>query len=289
MPTPTVNFDFKRTTRSPSGRRLLRTSDGDTPVIEQPIRMVSCDTPEKAGYAGGPAKSQPKLNKCKERLESNYYPEIPDELKSYLISKITLDAAERHIESANDASKEFDSLLSRRLTKEDGKIRKTAVIPTGQLIDVYGRLLAYIAPWYESGPDDPLPPRDDPRRKTFNLNMIELGWAAFFPIYPSLPRNDDFNIAIKVAEKAWDEKLGAWSSYGEDLLLAYEYRMCIKLGTAESSEKGMKNAFQRICIDLRNLKIMGKFGFYDVPPCYRLWVWEEDLDLAKLDLGLMPI
>jgi len=65
--------------------------------------------------------------------------------------------------------------------------------------------------------------------------------------------------------------------------------MCIKLGTAESSEKGMKNAFQRICIDLRNLKIMGKFGFYDVPLCYRLWVWEEDLDLAKLDLGLMPI
>jgi len=40
MPT-TVNFSFRRNIQSARPKRLIRTSDGDTPVIEQPIRMVS--------------------------------------------------------------------------------------------------------------------------------------------------------------------------------------------------------------------------------------------------------
>jgi len=53
----TVDFDFKGKSSRPSPKKLTRISDGDTPVIEQPIRMVSIDTPEKAGYAGHPDKS----------------------------------------------------------------------------------------------------------------------------------------------------------------------------------------------------------------------------------------
>ena len=34
--------------------------------------------------------------------------------------------------------------------------------------------------------------------------------------------------------------------------------MYIKLGTVDTSEIGMKDVFQRICIDLRNLNIVGK-------------------------------
>ena len=40
--------------------------------------------------------------------------------------------------------------------------------------------------------------------------MIESGWAAFFPIYPSLPKKDDFNMAIKAAEDAWENQKGIW-------------------------------------------------------------------------------
>ena len=65
----TVNFDFPRVIRSAAPRRLVRSSDGDTTVIDQPIRMVSCDTPEKSGYAGKPEVSQPKLNRCRQRLQ----------------------------------------------------------------------------------------------------------------------------------------------------------------------------------------------------------------------------
>ena len=41
-----------------------------------------------------------------------------------------------------------------------------------------------------------MPPRDAPERRTFNLDMVESGWGALFLIYPSLPRNDDLNLAF---------------------------------------------------------------------------------------------
>ncbi|MEO1005785.1 MAG: hypothetical protein AAFW67_08030 [Cyanobacteria bacterium J06638_38] len=286
MATPQVNFTFSRNLRSANPKSLLRTSDGDTPVIEQSIRMVSIDTPEKARYAGKAEIAQPKLNLCRERLENGFYEAIPQLLRNYLIDKLTADAAARHIDAANDATNVFNNLLTERLTKPDGSQRRLATIPTGELIDGFGRLLAYVAPWY-AGESDPLPPRDDPRRYTFNLNLIANGWAAFFPIYPSLPSNRDFNLAIAAAETAWTEKQGAWASYGDDLLLAYEYRACIKLAAAADAEEGIKKAFQRVCVDLRSLKIVGLYGFYDIPPCYRLWIWEQDLAEATEILNLV--
>jgi endonuclease YncB( thermonuclease family) len=45
--------------------------------------------------------------------------------------------------------------------------------------------------------------------------MIENGWAAFFPIYPSLPQNRDMNKAISSTEDAWNNKRGIWNKYGE--------------------------------------------------------------------------
>lgn len=287
MSVPTVNFQFKRTLRNPTAKSLIRTSDGDTPVIEQPIRMVSCDTPEKAHYAGGPNKAQPKLDACRQRLQNGFYSDLPQGLIDYLVERLTNDAAANHIEAANQASLEYEKLLNTRLIKDNGSIRKLAVIPTGEIVDRYGRMLSYLAPWFSGSASDPLPPKGDPKRETFNLNMIENGWAAFFPIYPSLPQNDDFNRAIAAAADAWQKKRGVWKKYGRKFLLAYEFRMCIKLGTAKTKKAGMDKAFQRVCVDLRNVKIKGKYDFCKVTPCYRLWVWEEDLPQATTDLGLL--
>ena len=281
-----VNFNFQRNIRAATAKKLIKTSDGDTPLIEQPIRMVSCDTPEKAHYAGTPVISQPKLDRCKQRLENGFYDTVPQELRDYFIERITNDAADKHISAGMDATTIFEGLLEQRLTKPSGSKRRTAVIPTGEIIDTYGRLLAYIAPWFDGGPNDPLPPVNDPRRRTFNLDMIENGWAAFFPIYPSLPQNKDMNVAINAAESAWNNKKGIWNKYGDKVLLGYEYRMCIKLASADTSEKGIKDAFQRICAKFRTLDIRGKYGFHDIPPCYRLWIWENDIEQAKIDLQL---
>lgn len=282
----TVDFNFVRTIRSANPRRLVRTSDGDTPVIEQSVRMVSCDTPEKGQYAGNPPVSQPKLDTCRQRLLDGFYDTIPQELREYLISKLANDAADRHINAGIRASQEFDKVLANRLTRPDGNMRSVAIIPTGEIIDSYGRLLAYIAPWFSGSQSDPLPPINHPDRRTINLDMIENGWAAFFPIYPSLPRNEDMNRAIAAAETAWNQKQGAWAEFGANLLLAYEFRMCIKLGTATDQQSGISKAFQRICVDLRDMKEKGPFGFHDVPPCYRLWIWEDDIAQARQDIAL---
>jgi len=318
MPTPTVDFDFKRQLRKATEKALLGTSDGDTPVIRQPIRMVSVDTPEKKGYAGGPAVAQPKLDRCRERLTNGFYDEfLPQSVRGYLAAKITPDAASSHVGAAVEATAKFLLFQEERLEVSSDFGPKVAVIPTGEIVDRYGRMLAYVAPWLKK----PLPPLDDPARRTFNLQMIETGWGAFFPIYPSLPRNHDLNRAIAAAEKAWEKKWGQWT-FSEDLLLAYEYRACIKLAEPvarakksgedtqyfytpdeigsvrdqlvadgwEVSEKTVEElsnkAFQRICVDLRTLTEAGKFDFGEVPPCYRLWVWETDIVEARTALGL---
>jgi endonuclease YncB( thermonuclease family) len=281
----TVDFNFSNDQR-PQPRQLFRTSDGDTPVIEQPVRMVSCDTPEKAGYAGKPLISQPKLDTCRQRLEGSFYQAIPQAMRNYFIARLNTHAAENHIAAGEEASTVFDLMLETRLTRPNGTKRPVAVIATGEIIDVYGRMLAYIAPWFSNTPSDPLPPLGDPARNTFNLDMIASGWAAFFPVYPSLPKDVDMNLAIAAAEAAWDNATGAWAQFGETFLVGYEYRACIKLGVAATAEEGIKQAFQRVCVDLRSLQIVGKFGYHAVPPPYRLWIWEEDLAEATTRLQL---
>jgi endonuclease YncB( thermonuclease family) len=283
-----VAFDFPRTTRPAQPRQLARTSDGDTPVIDQPVRMVSVDTPEKQHYAGLPPTAQAKLDRCQQRLQDGTYAALPDGLREYLVGRLTPDAAERHIAAGLGASAAFEALQDQRLTKPDGSRRRVAVIPTGEFIDRYGRLLAYLAPWFAGPPGDPLPPRDAPERRTFNLDMVASGWGALFLIYPSLPRNDDLNLLLAAAAVAWDEKRGAWAAFGEELLLGYEFRAAIKLGVEELEDPAaaIADAYQRLCVDLRDLRLVGKFDYHQVPPSQRLWIWEADLAAATRDLAL---
>lgn len=280
------NYSFNPRTRRSAAQRVLRASDGDTLVIEQPTRLVSCDTAEKATYAGGPETAQMRLDACRRRLENGFYNALPDEMRDYLMGRLSADAARRQIEAANAASAYFDAILAERLTRPDGTQRRMAVMPSGEIIDSYGRMLAYLAPWFDATPSDPLPPRDSLERRTFNLQMVADGWAAFFPIYPSLPRLADMTLAVDSAERAWDERIGMWNAFGETVLLGYEYRICIKLARAADAAEGISRAFQRVCVDLRTLRIVGRFGFPTVPPSLRLWVWQNDLDEARAVLGL---
>lgn len=283
-----VEFNFERQLRPPAAHRLFSITDGDTPTILQPVRMVSADTPEKSHYAGKPQVAQPKLDTCRQRLLDGVYPAIPDGMRKYLVDRLDADAAARHIDAAEMASAQFDLLLQQRLTKPDGSQRRVATIPTGEIIDRYGRMLAYLAPWFAGGRGDPLPPRDDPQRRTFNLEMVAGGWAASFVIYPSLPKNDDLNLLLDEARAAWKLRRGAWKKHGRKLLLGYEYRLAIKLGTEHPPAKAMANAFQRVCVDLRTLKSVGLYGWWKVPPPERLWFWATDADQATVDLGLAP-
>jgi len=324
MPTPTVNFQFRAELRNAAKRSLRRSSDGDTPVIDQPIRMVSIDTPEKK-YSGGREVGQEKLDACRARLTDGRYDAVlPQTMRDYLLAKLTGNAAGVHIGAAYEASSRFEQLMDERLLVNEDMVKQLMVKPTGEMIDDYGRLLAYVGPWL----DPPLPPPNDPARKTLNLLMLETGWAALFIIYPSLPRNDDFNRSVAAAEAAWDGALGQWAPRtdgegGRNFLPGYEYRACIKLGepaavaarggqrrrfytiadlqaeraqlladgwaiTEDSRppEQVAREAFQRHCVDLRTITVVGRFDYGAVPPPYRMWIWDDDLTEAREALDL---
>jgi len=326
MPAPfQVDFDFAPNQRGPFDHRgLLIPSDGDTPLIEQPIRMVSIDTPEKS-YEGGKELGQEKLNACRARLEAGFYDGlIPQETKVYLLNKLTENAASIHIDAALEASAKLQEFMDNRLQVDSENRRRLAVFPTGELIDIYGRLLAYIAPWFNR---NELPPLGDPERRTFNLQMLETGWAALFIIYPSLPKSHDFQQAVDAAADAFNEQKGQWLN-GIGFLPGYEYRMCIKLGTQlVTARKGSQRrrfytqtdfdenhtalqaegwsfsmnaeqtpqafvakAFQRHCVDIETKELVGRFRFDLVAPWKRMWIWDKDKSPELLDqLGIQEI
>lgn len=288
-----LSFDFPRVTRRATRHAMIGETDGDTLVIDQPVRMVSIDTCEKARYAGGPPVAQAKLDRCRQRLTDGTFAALPAGLRDHLAARLTPDAAKRHIDAGIGATAAFQVERTRRLTRPDGTTRRLASIPTGELITKDSRLLAYLAPWYDNTAADPLPPAGDPARATFNLNLVESGWAALFLIYPSLPGNRDLNRVVDAAQAAWDGCEGMWKAFGRDLLLGYEYRACVKLAAALDDPRNPRtpadliaDAFQRVCVDLRTLTEVGKFGYFEVPPSQRLWIWETDLDQARRDLGL---
>jgi endonuclease YncB( thermonuclease family) len=276
LPPPSFNVSPKKDIGGP---------DGDTIKIEQPIRMVSCDTPEKEKPYGTAATAQPKLNIAKKRLQEGFFVALPKGLKQYLTQRITPDAAKKHISAGKEASTYFEKIKNAALNKPNGTRRKVGVLPSGEVIDRNGRMLAYIMTYLEK----PLPPKGDPARKTYNLIMVEDGWASFFPIWPSLPTDPkDFEIIYAAAKKAWSNKKGMWKKYGSNLLLPYEYRLLMKLSAAVTAEKTAKDlidaAFQRLCVDLRTMKLVGKFDFYKVPPSHRFWIWETDWKKNKAQI-----
>src|SRR5258706_14828043 len=103
-----VDFGYVRQVRKAAAHRLYDISDGDTPNIVQPVRMVSIDTPEKSGYAGLPEVAQPKLDTCRQRLLDGVYPAIPDGLRTYLVDRLDAGAAAPHIDAREVATPPVD-------------------------------------------------------------------------------------------------------------------------------------------------------------------------------------
>jgi hypothetical protein len=163
--------------------------------------MVSIDTPESK--IGGAPETAQRTPGPAARLEAGAFDEIDEPLRKHLYDRLTADAAERHLSAGARAGVEFERMRSQRLEfNPDTGRAKVGIIVTGEAIEENGRLLGYVTPWLTP----PLPPRDDPRRRTFNLELIETGWPVFFPIYPSLPRDADLNLALQAAETAWGEQ-----------------------------------------------------------------------------------
>jgi endonuclease YncB( thermonuclease family) len=271
--------------------RLLDISDGDTPKVAMTIRMLSIDTPE-VHYPGmnKPSKHDAKLQQLADWIQQGKAP-IDDDLAAYLHPRLASGQAgtlqQRQGELATEA---FDRLLGEKLKRPSGRRRNVFLRTADQPFDQYGRLLAYVAPHYDSDERAAMTAR---QRATFNLLLVEAGWAATFPVYPSLPKHADLVLLRDCARDAIDNHRGAWA---EPLVLTgYEFRMCYRLAevTAALLEgKKLTNAqrhgwIERYCADMTTQQIFYPQAYVKVKPYDRLFVWPTDVNAAVSRLNLV--
>ena len=263
-------------------------ADGDTPYVRMPIRMLGIDTPE-TNYQGGEATANTKFAELKAELETgNYDNWIDAELKALLLPKL-VNAGTLQINQGNQAKAAFKSLLDTRLARPSGNNRQLYIRAADDHFDSYGRLLAYIAPSYSKAE---LATISFDQRKTFNLLLLESGWASSIIIYPNLPKNSDLRLARKAVKNAMENNLGAWAD--PKMLTGYEYRMCLKLHSAIKKAKASNGFFikesswvQRYCIDMTTLKVYTPQKYHKVKPYNRLFIWPKDIRNAVGELNLI--
>ncbi len=284
----------------PEGRELnslgtnkfLRITDGDTPYISTAIRMLSIDTPE-VHYPGttNPAKHDAKFDDLKNWIAAGKAP-IDDGLAAYLSTRLFGgNVGTRQKQQGDAATDALDALMKEKLTKPNGKLRELYVATSNPPFDHYGRLLAYIAPYYSSDEKISL---SELERATFNLLMIDTGWAAPFPIFPGLPKYRDLVLMQDRACDAFESKRGVWSDPAT--LAGYEFRMCYKLwDITRRLEKGEKLSsserrgwVERYCVDMTTREIFDPAEYHRVAPFNRVFIWPADVTDAVAKLNLTP-
>ncbi|MBN2030948.1 thermonuclease family protein [bacterium] len=273
-------------------KKYLRATDGDTPYVSIPIRMLSIDTPE-VHYPGNqkPSKQDEKLAQLAEWIQAGKSP-VNSGLAQYIHPKLSSGTAgSLQEEQGLQASDHFKKLVDEKLVKPNGKKRDIFLRAADQHFDQYGRLLAYVAPSYNA---NELAIMSRKQRATFNLLMVDSGWAAPFPIYPSIPSYPDLVLLQEIAKDAQDNKRGAWQ---EPLMLTgYEFRMCVKLyevtkklvdGKKVSSNERY-GWVTRYCVDMTTRKIFYPQNYHKVPSYNRIFIWPDDLSEAVGKMNLVP-
>lgn len=273
-------------------KSLERITDGDTPYVSISIRMLSIDTPE-VHYPGNsdPANHDERLSELAQWLQAGQAPVAAD-FAAYLHPKLVDGrAGTRQKEQGEAATAAFQRLLDERLTRPNGRRRSLFLRAGDERFDQYGRLLAYIAPAYSETERAEM---SYAQRATFNLLMVAEGWAASFPIYPSLPKYRDLVMLHDAAEAAFVQNKGAWAD--ANALTGYEFRMAHKLWQiTQRLMRGEKLSgrerhawITRYCADMTTREVVEPARYYRIPPYNRVFIWPRDVNDAVGKLNLEP-
>ena len=238
---------------SPSS--LLSISDGDTPEVKMGVRMLGIDTPE-LHFPGNsnPEKQDPILLKLPEK---DVFKKLPEELKNYLLPRLE-GAGKRQKKWAKLAKVALEEIVdvsfysvgkgktlsnspfvkgenqSSSLKKRDTEGRKfnrgnrKIFLAVGkEVIDCYGRILAYCGPYLTKEERKVLGQPD-----TFNLKMLKLGFAISNIHSGNLPKDEDIELVIKAVKEAREKKMGFWSEK-DKILHGYEFRALVRMSEGE--------------------------------------------------------
>ncbi|MGH3777113.1 MAG: thermonuclease family protein [Pseudonocardiaceae bacterium] len=280
------------TMQSVGARALVDVTDGDTPNIRMPIRMLSVDTPEVTARTEQRARAiDEEFRQLAEWIEQGRAP-ISRRLGDVVAPKLaTGRAGTLQFQQGRDASAFAKDNAERRLTRPDGRKRNLFTRIAERPFDDNGRLLAYVAPDYSAAERRTLTRRE---RATFNLDLVASGWATLFVIYPSIPGELDLPLLIEAAVDAATARRGIWAN--DETLPAYEYRAMEKLFRVTKKivegvelQAGEAHSWrERYCADMRSRALHGPEDYADIPPPYRLWIWHDDVAEAVGRLNLVP-
>jgi len=256
--------------------KFIEATDGDTPTIQVPIRMLGMDAPE-LHYAGASENNPGKFDKEMEKFASAKGKKLDPALLAYLKPRLKAKPSTRHIQAGRRAFDHFEQIRAQRLDR--GKNARTGkpLVPrrlftmvSTQVFDRYGRLLAYVAPAYTKAERDRIP---ESKRPTFNLQMMRDGHAISLLIYPNVPKPADLARVRDAVRSARQYKRGFWGG-AAPLLHAYEFRWIADM------IRGQREAPDRFCGDFTTGVLHKPESYHRVPEENRLWFFPEDVGKA---------
>ena len=274
-------------------KRFIRSTDGDTTYVSISIRMLSIDTPE-VHYPGNakPSRQDENLAKLAEWIQQGKAPIKPD-LAEHLQPRLATGTAGTLQETQGEkAWQAYEKLVEEKLSRPNSNRKRNVYLRAAdEHFDQYGRLLAYIAPKYSAKERASMTLKE---RATFNLMMVDSGWAASFIIYPSIPKHADLVLMREAGEDAFRNGRGAWAD--PLLLTGYEFRMSVKLfGITKKLVNGRKLSssersgwISRYCFDMTTREIYYPQEYHLVEPYNRIFIWPKDVTEAVGRLNLLP-
>lgn len=272
-------------------RALVDVTDGDTPNLRMPVRMLSVDTPEvTARSARRASEIDEEFKQLAVWIHQGKAP-IDPALAEFLLPKLeTGHAGSLQFTQGQSASAFAKENIATRLARPGKEPRAIFIRQADSPFDSNNRLLAYVAPDYTAKERREIPKE---KRPTFNLDLVAAGWAAPFVIYPSVPGTEDLTLLIQATADARAAGRGIWAS--AETLLAYEYRAMEKLFQITSKKVNNlplkvdeRSWRERYCVDMRTRTLHGPEDYFNVDLEYRLWLWPQDLNEAIGRLNLTP-
>jgi len=265
--------------------RFVSATDGDTPTIKIPIRMLGMDAPE-LHFRGATEETPGKFDRPFATFLAKAGRSLDPGLKAYLKNRLTGGASTRHITAGIAASAHFNKIVAdrlKRISESTGKVLTPrhffVMVSKEEIFDRNGRLLAYINASYTKQERKDIPIS---KRPTFNLQMVRDGHATSLVIYPNVPKPFDLALMRKASIAARSAKRGLWKSR-TPTLHAFEFRWIVE------TMAGRRDGPDRFCGDITTAELYSPQLYYKVPPENRLWFYPKHVGRAfEMGFTLVP-
>jgi endonuclease YncB( thermonuclease family) len=261
----------------------VSSTDGDTPTVTIPVRMLGMDAPE-LHYGGATEKNPGKLDAAMEGFLAGAGAGLDPGLRKHLAKCLVHQPSTRQILAGKAAWEHFEALAKARLDRGVAKNGKPRVprslfcMASKEVFDRYGRLLAYVNASYEKKEREEIPAA---QRPTFNLEMLEDGHGVSLLIYPNIPKPADLKLVQSAVRVARTKGRGFWIQ-GEEVLLPYEFRWIA------DTISGKRSGPDRYCADISTAKLYAPQRYHEVLPENRLFFFAEHL-VEALSMGLLLV